>query len=98
MVSISRGAPAASNIRSVASMISGPMPSQWATVMGIFVDIREPPGYWNAPHRATTFRGHLPQPRLFEHRALGVIALGGAVFSLPTPACRRTFSQRDLSA
>src|ERR1017187_8804448 len=63
MVSILRGAPAASSIRSVASMISGPMPSPWATVMGVFVDIREPPGYWNAPHRATTIRGHLLQPR-----------------------------------
>src|ERR1035441_3907526 len=49
-----------------AGMISGPMPSPWATVMGVFLDIREPPGYWNAPHRATTVRGHLLQPRLLE--------------------------------
>src|ERR1019366_5364040 len=77
MVSISRGAPAASSIRSVASMISGPMPSPWATVMGVFVDIRELPGYWNAPHRATTIRGYLLQPHPLEPR--------GAGFSLPTP-------------
>src|ERR1022692_4842803 len=91
MVSISRGAPAASNIRSVASMISGPMPSPWATVMGIFVDIREPPGYWNAPHRATTFRGHLPQPRLFEPRALGEIALGGRASACQRPLAGALF-------
>src|SRR5450759_4224647 len=56
MVSISRAAPAASNMRSVALMISGPMPSPWATVMGVFVDIREHLGYWNAPRRATRLR------------------------------------------
>src|ERR1017187_8601059 len=83
MVSISSGAPAASNMRSVASMISGPMPSPWATVMGIFVDIRETPGYWNAPHRATTIRGHSLQPRLLGPRPLGEIALGAAAFNLP---------------
>src|SRR5450759_831131 len=64
MVSISRAAPAASNIRSVALMISGPMPSPWATVIGVFVDIREHLGYWNAPRRATGLR------RLFLQRAL----------------------------
>src|ERR1035437_3029897 len=53
MVSISRAAPAAANIRSVALMISGQMPSPWATVMGVFVNIREQLGYWNAPDRAT---------------------------------------------
>src|SRR5450759_4249188 len=63
MVSISRGAPAASNMRSVALMISGPMPSPWATVMGVFVDIREHLGYWNAPRRATGLR-RLPTQRV----------------------------------
>src|SRR5580765_2033161 len=53
MVSISRAAPAASNIWSVAFMISGPMPSPWATVIGVFVDIGEQPAYWNTLHRAT---------------------------------------------
>src|ERR1039458_4614471 len=37
MVSISRAAPDASRIRRVALIISGPMPSPWATVMGIFI-------------------------------------------------------------
>src|SRR5579863_6878414 len=39
MVSISRAAPAASRIWSVAFMISGPMPSPCATVMGVLVGI-----------------------------------------------------------
>src|ERR1700683_1032824 len=39
MVSISRAAPDASRIRSVAAMISGPMPSPCATVMGVLVGI-----------------------------------------------------------
>src|SRR5215510_1949871 len=38
MVSISRAAPAPSRIWSVAFMISGPMPSPWATVIGVLVD------------------------------------------------------------
>src|ERR1035438_9635108 len=88
MVSISRGAPAASNIRSVASMISGPMPSPWATVMGVFVDIRETPGYWNAPHRASTIRGFSPQRRFLEPRGEGEAALSGTGFSLSSPAFR----------
>src|ERR1035437_7249414 len=65
MVSISRAAPAASNMRSVALMISGPMPSPWATVMGVFVDIREHLGYWNAPRRATRLRSLFLQPVVF---------------------------------
>src|ERR1700730_17166863 len=39
MVSISRAAPAASRISRVAFMISGPMPSPWATVIGVFLAI-----------------------------------------------------------
>src|SRR5437870_4936920 len=39
MVSISRAAPASLRIVRVASMISGPMPSPWATVMGTFLVI-----------------------------------------------------------
>src|ERR1022692_3640845 len=39
MVSISRAAPAASRIWSVAFMISGPMPPPCATVIGVFVGI-----------------------------------------------------------
>src|ERR1017187_6678488 len=39
MVSISRAAPAASKIWRVALMISGPMPSPCATVIGVFVGI-----------------------------------------------------------
>jgi hypothetical protein len=34
-----RGAPAASSTRRVASMISGPMPSPWATAMGVVVGV-----------------------------------------------------------
>src|SRR5882757_1212567 len=37
MVSISSAAPPASRIWRVAFMISGPMPSPWATVMGVLV-------------------------------------------------------------
>src|SRR6266704_4490600 len=39
MVSIARAAPAASRIWSVAFMISGPIPSPWATVIGVLVGI-----------------------------------------------------------
>src|SRR5579885_2123927 len=52
MVSISSAAPAASRIWRVAAMISGPMPSPYATVMGVLVGISEYTGYWNALHRA----------------------------------------------
>src|ERR1017187_10458716 len=39
MVSISRAAPDASRIWSVAPMISGPIPSPYATVIGVLVNI-----------------------------------------------------------
>src|ERR1017187_2722681 len=75
MVSISRAAPAASKIWSVAFMISGPMPSPWATVIGVFLDIREQPAYWNAPHRATGLRSLLLQRRPLQSRGLGESSL-----------------------
>src|SRR5437764_13230300 len=55
IVSISRAAPEASRIWRVAFMISGPMPSPWATVMGVFVGIAEQLGYWNAQRHASWF-------------------------------------------
>src|ERR1017187_2848309 len=42
MVSISRAAPDASRMCKVAAMISGPMPSPCATVMGVLLDIGKP--------------------------------------------------------
>src|ERR1017187_5558975 len=42
MVSISRAAPDASRMCKVAAMISGPIPSPGATVMGVLLDIGKP--------------------------------------------------------
>src|SRR5580693_5023785 len=53
MVSISRAAPAPSRICRVAAMISGPMPSPCATVMGVLGDIWKFQGYRNAADDAT---------------------------------------------
>src|ERR1700730_1058122 len=47
MFSISIAAPASLRMESVASMISGPMPSPWATVIGTFFVIR---GFFSIGH------------------------------------------------
>src|ERR1017187_2352182 len=68
MVSISRAAPAASRIWSVAFMISGPMPSPCATVIGVLVGISGIPSivgllYTVQPDPVVFFYTRTPSPR-----------------------------------
>src|SRR6185436_9464240 len=52
MVSMSSAAPDASRIWRVALMISGPMPSPWATVMGVLVAMEYNRIAYGGPHQS----------------------------------------------
>src|SRR5580658_3583800 len=80
MVSISRAAPEASKICKVAAMISGPMPSPCATVMGVLLDIGKPKHIglrrWAQPRGAGTLPAQASEARLSSFYIFG--SPGGA--------------------
>src|ERR1017187_10390695 len=103
MVSISRAAPAASRIWSVAFMISGPMPSPCATVIGVLVGISGIPSivgllYTVQPDPVVFFYTRTPSPRrhLWKQPVAPAILSPVRSPAAKTAGATTTFSYRDL--